>query len=823
MLRDHLRSFWRGVVNNKLTTGINVAGLALGLAVFFALTFYVQREFSYDTQWRDAERIYVIAGQQEMLSGNSVPRVPLSFYVLGTHLLSRYPDAFEAYARNVRSQGAVVVDEKEYANKMLNYVEPGFLNLLQLDTVEGSLQAVFTDPHSIAISAQEAEIMFGQQSPLGRILTFNSQQNSPADYVIKAVYRVPAPSSLEFMNFLALLDSVASPLKNIDLDSWSRNSPAFADNYLKLNPGFSARQLEAELRAFMDENHYMDAGDNKTRFVFMPLRDVHLIPSSFNPGGGTDRLRILVAIGVMVLLISGCNFVMLGTLRSVDRMREVGIRKAVGSETRQLLRQCLFDVFVQALTAALLAVVLLELGLPVLQAHLGVNLALDFWHWRNLAQCLGIVAAFTLLSGFYPAVLMSRGQPAALLRNSSGAMVSSGTMLRRVLVGVQFAVVIGLLLASAVVRQQIEYTRNRDRGYSLENIMGVRINDRSVMAKTAAVANEFKQVPGVAGAAVGAMSPGMIIGATPTPFTHVAADGKSIEATLQTGGGVGAGYFGVMSVPLLAGREFSTDVEGVLPPGAQGEISNVLLNVAAIHALNFTTPKDAIDELITAELVGSDGQITHQSMRVIGVVADTQFASMMLPPRAEYYRFTATNIFIPIKFTPDADQAAVLNDLRGVWQQLVGDVAFLPLSPGLMEMNVLADEEFEARIVIGSTLLALVIALLGLYGLVEATVAKRVKEIGVRKVMGAGNTAIVALLLWQFSKPIVIANLVAWPLGFWGISRWLQRFPYQLDMGVIAGSALAASIVALLIAWLTISMMATRAASAKPVLALRYE
>jgi putative ABC transport system permease protein len=825
MLRDYLRSFWRMLRNNKFTSAINIGGLALGLAVFFALTLYVQREFSWDAQWEDADRIYAVAGRQERPSGNSVALVYFSYYVLGNHLQSTYPEAFEAYARLLRVQGSLIAADEEYSNYQVFYAEPDLLDILQLDVMEGSLQEVFADPRSIAISGKAAQILFGRQSALGQTLTFNSQQNSPADFTIKAVYRFPGPSSLDYMDFLALFSRDAAPVSNATPDSWSRTAGLFTDNYFKLRPGFSAAQLESELRAFMDENHYMETSDVKSRFVFLPLQDVHLAPSNFNPFDNVARLRILAGIGVLVLLISGCNFVMLATLRSLDRVREVGIRKAMGAETGQLLRQYLVDVVLQTLMAATLAIMLLELALPWLQARLNLAIDIELSTWGNLGQGLFIVLIFALLSGIYPALLMSRGQPATLLRNNGSTLMTSGNGLRKFLVGIQFAIVIGLLLASTVLRQQIDYTRNRDRGYNLEHVIGLRFA-LDIKDLSATLVSEFKRVPGVAGAAVGGESPGIITSSSPSRVMRTALDGSLIEAALQEGS-MGADYFNVMSIPILAGREFSAEIEGASPISNDEQnstrTSNILLNFSALNALGFRAADEAIGSLLTKEISDSDGQPARQDMRVIGVVADTQFASLMLPPVAKFYDFSPTNTFITIRFEPEADQAATTQQLRAIWQQIAGAISFLPLSSSTMEGNTLYQEELEANIVTGSTLLALVIALLGLYGLVEATVNKRTKEIGVRKALGASRESIVALLLWQFSKPVIAANLIAWPRGLWGVMRWLQRFPYQLDLGVILSLALATSLAALGIAWLTIAILATRAASVRPVRALRYE
>ncbi|MDR2213855.1 MAG: ABC transporter permease, partial [Pseudomonadales bacterium] len=731
MLRDYLRSFWRMLRNNKFTSAINIGGLALGLAVFFALTFYVQREFSWDAQWEGAERIYTIMGQRESPNGNSPPAQIIVPYVLGTSLQNRNPEAFEVFARTLRTSGAIEVDGEQYSTHLLDYAEPTLLDLVQLETLEGSLQAVFENPRFIAISADAAAELFGNQSPLDHTLSINARQGGSADFTIKAVYRVPEPSVLNELELLALLDPGALPDPTKILDSWDMNaSLLYVTNYFKLRPGFSASELESELRVFMDENNYMNPGIVRVRFTFMPLRDLHLLPSLFEPGDGDTAglLHAFAAIGALVLLISGCNFVMLATLRSLDRVREVGIRKVMGAETGQLLRQYLLDVLLQTLMAALFACVLLEISLPWLQTKLGVPLALDLFSWRNLAQGVFVLLVFALLSGIYPAILMSRGKPVQLLRNSASSLVSTGNTLRRLLVGIQFAIVIALLLASAVLWLQIDYTRNRSRGYDMDNVMLVRTSGPEITQKMSTVLDEFNRVPGVAEAATGSasVSPGVIAIVTPVSATYTADDGQVVNGSMQSAG-IGAGYFRVMAVPLLAGREFSTEIEGTVPEisaeQAAADVINIVLNLAATREMGFASPATALDRLIK---VGS------QQARIIGVVADTQFSSVLLPPQPQYYRYSQGSQ-LAIRLEPNADRTAVIADLQAIWTAIVGAVPFEPLSADMLEPNMLASEESKAQIITGSTILALIIALLGLYGLVEATVNKRTKEIGVRK------------------------------------------------------------------------------------------
>ncbi len=856
MLADYLRSFWRGVLRNKVATLINVGGLALGLTVFFALSFYVDREFSWDSQWEGADRIYRAAGAQEGATGPAgAALLTQSPWVMGTYLQGANPDAFEVYARVYQTANAITFDRQDYPNFQRYLAEPSFLDLIQFDTVAGSLDKVFADPRSVAISEFLAKRIFGEASPLGKTLTlgasqnfFNSQPSGNPDYVIKAVFKLPQPTTLEGIALLGVLEPTALPQANVTLDQWMGQpipppqpgqpppaqpaQPLQVTHYFRVREGVDVAAIGQGLRAFMDENGYMSFGTAKTRYVFQKLQDVHLMSSPFAPADNVQRLLIYAAIGVLVLAISGCNFVMLATLRLVDRLREVGVRKSLGGGAGQLMWQYLLDAFFHTLAAAALAVLFLVLAFPKLATMFELPIQLDLLTPRNLGLCLLMIVAFTLVSSAYPAWMTSHGKPGPLLRNG-GAVVGTGTGLRKLLVGIQFAIVVVLLLATAVVRQQIDYTRGRDPGYNVDGVLAVNISSFDALPRTSAIVAEFRKLPSVAAASVGGMSPGVIM-ITPPTRLKATVDGEVREAGIQQLS-TSAEYFKVMSIRILAGREFSDELDapptpapGAPPqapplPGTPLPEGRIILNESAARLLGFT-PEEAIEQLLDSESsAGPNGQTRTQPLRIIGVVADTQFSSALLPPEPQYYRYSATNTMLAVKPVPGADAAAVTEDMRAAWDSVVPGTTFVIQDFAARTAFQLRREEFEADIISGSTLLAIVIALLGLYGLVAATVLKRVKEIGVRKVMGAERSAIVTLFLVQFSKPIVVANVLAWPFGYWAIKQWLERFPYQLDTPVILLSSLGASLIALLIAWLTVGVMAARASSVKPVVALRYE
>jgi putative ABC transport system permease protein len=841
MWSDNLRASWRGVLRNKATTAINVGGLALGLAVFFGLSFYVQREFSWDKHWQDAERIYRLVGRVETQTGSFNINLSDAPYVLGTSLQTQQTDAIETYARTLRVQSTIIREGEEFPNRSYTRVEPAFFEMFPLEFTAGSLQEVIAEPRAIAISARAAEKLYAKQSPLGLTLTLRSQEAGNEDFIVKAVYREPEPSVFGETQLLALLDPTALPNPRASVDLWEpdappkpgetpttatpQRTPLTVSHYMKLREGVDANKLESALRSFMDDNKLMDYGTQKTRYDIQLLSDAHLEASPFLPGDNIQRLWTFAAVGVLVLLISGCNFVMLATLRMVDRMRAVGIRKTLGGGAGQLLRFYLVDAFLHTLVAATLALALLELVVPTLRAQLQVPFDPQPLSARNLGWTLLLVLSFTALSSGYPAWLLAKGKPSYLLRNGSGAVLGTGNTLRKILVMLQFAIVVVLLLATAVVQRQMAYTQNRDRGYSMENVVALRLRG-DLISKVPALIDEFSRVPGVELAATGSASPGTFRVFTPPKVKALAPDGSSREAEIP-GVGVGAGYFKALSAKLLAGREFSVELDTPPNPTSnpvpQPTNYNIVINEAGMRALGFASPEAILQQQLTVDRKMQDGTTIQDTLRVVGVLADMQLTSMLSPPTVEYYVYVPQNRFIAVKLEADAKLATVKPELERVWDSIMTDAAFTPLEGPSLTGPALEREELEASILTGSAVLALVIALMGLYGLVGATVAKRVREIGLRKAMGANSSSIVGLFLWQFSKPIMLANLLAWPLGLWAVQQWLQRFPYQLNLNQILLAALAASVLALLIAWLTVALLTAKAANTKPAQSLKYE
>ncbi|MGV3590352.1 MAG: ABC transporter permease, partial [Gammaproteobacteria bacterium] len=371
-------------------------------------------------------------------------------------------------------------------------------------------------------------------------------------------------------------------------------------------------------------------------------------------------------------------------------------RKSVGGGAPQLMGQYLLDAFLHTLVASIFAIAFLALAFPKLAPMLELPAELDLVTPRNLGLCLALVVLFTLLSSFYPAWLTAQAKPAPLLRNGAGAVVGTGTQLRKLLVGIQFAIVVVLLLASGVVHQQIEYTRTRDPGYSLDNVIASRVGIIQGVDTMRTLITELNRLPGVDVAAAGSVSPGTIMISSGNPVTYTDAEGRVREGAIQ-GAGIGPNYMRAMSVRILAGREFTAEDEPpTYDPNAPPTTGKVVLNEAAARALGFATPDAALDQLIESQVsMGTQGT-RKNTMRVIGVVADTQFSSAMLPPVAQYYTFSLQNGFLAVKLQPGADRVTVTEAVETIWEDVISR-PFQAADEALMTGFQLRREELEAR------------------------------------------------------------------------------------------------------------------------------
>jgi putative ABC transport system permease protein len=608
--------------------------------------------------------------------------------------------------------------------------------------------------------------------------------------------------------------------------------------YLTLKPGTDPADIERQLPAWEKRNikiekfgdELYDAGEEQD-WHLARVEDVHLGEAqngAMRPGNDRTTIVTFAVIAVLILAMACVNFTNLATARASQRAREVALRKVLGASRRQLVTQFIGESVLVASIAMLLALALTEVALPPLSNFLDADLKLAYFGMDGLLlPVLLLVAIVGAAGGVYPAFYLSRFQPAQVLKaNKSSAEPAGSGRLRNVLVVGQFAVSIGLIICTAIVYAQTGYARSADPGYNREGLIQVtNIGRRQVAPLADTIVEEMKRVEGVV--AVGRS--GIGIATSDSSNTGVQAPGLPEPVTIGQYG-VDTGFFEAMGIKLLAGRLFDENRpadETTTPLGDDPAWSRALaargvaivINELAAKRMGFKSPADAVGK--TVKVAWLEAEYGLVPTTIIGVVRDSRFRSIRDPIDPIMFRYDKNGAGTLLIRYSDADPQAVRGRTEAVWKRLVPEV---PYDGEYSEdiINELYDaEESRAKTFAGFALLAVVVACLGLFGLAAFTAERRTKEIGIRKVLGARARDIVRLLAWQFSKPVIVANIIAWPAAWWVMREWLNGFDARISLSpvpfILAGG------LALAIALGTIAGHALKVARSNPIHALRYE
>ena len=621
------------------------------------------------------------------------------------------------------------------------------------------------------------------------------------------------------------LIALSTPLKNIDRtrDQWGWN---WIDTYVRLAPGTDVKRVEAALPDFLRRNNPNSGNDeasgDRTILSLQNLRQVHTSPLNDDEGTSMTIISGLVALALVILGIAGINFVNLATARATMRAREVAMRKTLGASRRLLVLQFLGESLLLTFTAGLLAVAAVEMLLPAFQAVMSVTIEPAY---RGLPVMVAIAAAalaliLGVLGGVYPALVLSGFRPAHVLRGGSKGNAGTGGRLRAILVVAQFAVAIALTVATLVVLQQTRYASSQRLGFDKDNVVLLRgVDNPSVLPKMQALKQRLAADPGVVAVAGAPWVPSDA--SETTSGYRRTDDGQGAAITIRTDY-VDFGYFEALGARLLAGRtfdeKFGTDVP-VSPPEGQvveGRTAATVLSLSAVRQLGWGDAASALGR--TLIFPKDEGDLT---LIVVGVVEDLQYRTARDRTVATVYQADPEQTGTLMVRVRPAAAPAVLNRIDGIWTDLVPDV---PVRRQFLDERIdrlYTLEMRQGQLFAAFAGLAVIIACLGLFGLASFTAERRTKEIGIRKVLGASVPDLVRLLVWQFSRPVLIANLIAWPVAWYGLSRWLENFAYRVDLNPLL--FLSAGAGALVIAWATVAGHAARVAMEKPVRALRYE
>lgn len=828
MFKNYLAVAIRNLVGHKLYSAINIIGLAVGLAACVMIALFVRDELSYDKQWAKADNIYrlhttfSLPGREPMVTIRSPGPAKQA-------ILDYFPEDIEATAR-IRSLFPVLRVGDQVISERIHWVDPEFADLFDFKVVAGDMKEALADKASIAVSQTFAERLFGREDPIGQVFNVNMYEID-RDYKVAAVYEdLPHNTILEVQAMVAI-DEADFENQTWEFAQWYSTN---AYMFFELKEGASIETINARTSAFLDQAIEIDpsagAFTKASEFMSMSgqkLTDIQLHPmgptgSEMKPTGSMANVIIFVAIAGLILLIACINFMNLATAKSTQRAREVALRKVLGAHRGQLIAQFLGESILLAFIGLGLGIVLVELLVGPFGNFLGKELALDYTDGLTITILGGLIAVVGAVGGIYPALVLSGFLPARVLKANKSAETSGSAALRNALVIVQFAISIGLIIATSAVYGQRLYATTMDPGFDKENVLVVHNLARTAMqGKHEALRQEVAKLPGVE----------MVSLAVDTPVNgnssniNIQREGDDPSQTMLIGRQiVDHEFFELYGVEVLAGRTYSRDretdgrptVEGV--PEDQPLFGTIVINEAAARRFGYGSPENAVGQ----RLVLGVARNRNATMEVIGVIRDMQFQSLRRPMRPEVYmldvRFPRN---LSVKFSGEA--APIVSRIEAIWKEMGPTVPFRHTFIDERLASEFEQEEQQSVLLAVFAGLAVVIACLGLYGLASFTAERRTKEIGIRKVMGASVFDIVRLLIWQFSKPVLVANLIAWPVVVYGVIQWLETFPYRLGFSWIAVFCVVAALIALSIAWATVGGNAARVARSNPITALRYE
>lgn len=793
MLKNYLKIAWRNLLKYKGYSFINVLGLAVGVAACVLIFRYVSHELSYDKFHDNSDRIYRVTYDTPKRHVAVTPSV-------ASPMLQRtFPEvqagvrifAAGLFSPVVLQHGKNVFEESSFA-----YADSSFFDVFSFKVLAGDSKKALTRPNTMVISSDLARKYFGSENPVGRTLLLNNEQ----EYEVTAVIEeMPSNSHFQF----DIITSLTSIQGWDQLTDEEMRGQQFL-TYVILREGVSASELEQKINAYA---HQRFPEERESEFRLLPLTDIHLYSNLYaevQPQGDIRYVMAASAIAILILIIACINYMNLATARSARRSREVGIRKVLGSDRRNLIGQFYGESALLVGLALLLAMFLVELFLPLFNQMTGQWLEAGYSDPGLWGMLILTGVSVTFLAGSYPAVVLSGFNPASVLKGT-GTLDEGNVNLRKTLVVFQFAVSIFLIVGTLVIYQQVNFIQDKELGFKKDNVIAL-TSYNEVESRFEAFKSELMQNPGVENVTMASDTPVDIVAGF-----SIDVEGVEEDPNLVINGLVVHPEFNqTMNIDILAGRDLRPGDYTAVNPEEEEPVFAFLVNEAAVRTFG----------LEPEEIVGRKASMDERNGIVVGVVEDFHFAPLHreIEPLVIFPQ-TGFNKLL-VSFLSD-NTRQTLEQTREVWQSLF---------PALPFEYEFLDQEYDAlyrqeqrvgNIFSSFAFLAIFVASLGLFGLASYMVEQRTKEIGVRKVFGATIADIVGLFSRDFVLLVLIGFALVVPVSWYVMSQWLQGFAYRITIGadifLLAGGA------ALVIALLTVAWQSIKAAVANPVDSLKSE
>jgi putative ABC transport system permease protein len=792
MFWNYVKIAWRNIKRYKGYSFINIFGLAVGLACCILILLWVQDELSYDRFHTNAENLYRIVTEFHKTE-------PVTHYwpvcaPLAPAIKNEYPEITKATRFTQLRRGQLVkYADKNFLEPRICLTDPDFFSMFTFIFLEGDPQTALSEPNSIVLLESASTKYFGDENPIGKVLNINKRH----DFIVTGVLEeIPENSTLQFDFLLPFIRIEDFEQAWAVLDNWSLSGFA---TYVQLEKMASSEDLENKIAYYL-KKHVPESEDV---IYLQRFEDIHLYSShiqfSLEGQGDITYVFIFSLIALLVLIIASINFMNLATARSATRAREVGLRKVVGAKRSQLVRQFFFESMGMVFLSLALAVVLVELFLPVFANLSGKNLILDFSSHIHIVLAIVIMTLLTgFLSGIYPALFLSSLRPIKVLKGKLKTE-GRGILFRRILVVSQFSLSILLIICTIVVSRQIGYMQDKKLGLNREHVVYLPIRE-DLADKYETLKTELVKRAGVTNVTTSSSLPtsGVIL-----TTDKVSWEGKSPEDNIVLEvTSTGYDFVETFDMEMVEGRSFNKEF-------VTDEEEAVVINETAKKIIGLENP-------VGKQLIFGDAATT-----IIGVVKDYHFKSLhseieplLMAIVPSLYRY----VFIKLESN---DIPNTLAGIKSTWNTFFPDTPF-----EYHFLDEAYDKLYKSEQRMGTlfnyfTVLGILIACLGLFGLASFMAEKRTKEIGIRKVLGASISGVVLLLNKQFIRWVLIANLLSWPIAYYAMSKWLQGFAYRINLGI--WTFVLSATMALSIAVLTVSYQSLKAALANPSDSLRYE
>ena len=797
MLKNYLKTAIRNISKYKAFSFINLLGLAIGMACCILILLYVQDELSYDRFHENADRIYRVSREWFNEDGTSNLHLGQVAPPIGPLLLNDFPDIVEAVRLSTPGRMLVSHGDKHFLEENVIFAEENFFKVFTFPLVQGDPDTVLKDPFKVVITEEMATKYFGDDKPIGKTLKFENQIDAIVTGVVK---KAPTNSHFHF-DVIGSFASIEQMFGQRELQNWGSNNYA---TYLLMPENYPIQKLAVQMDGFM-ERHLGKQPFRRHALHLWRVTDIHLhshLDSEIEANSDIVYVYIFSAIAFFILLIACINFMNLSTARSSVRAREVGMRKVVGAHRMHLIRQFLSESILLALIALVIAVVLVKIALPLFSGFVDRDLSLSLTGDLGvLARLLLIALIVGIVAGSYPAVFLSSFRPVAVLKGTQGPS-ARGSIFRTVLVVFQFAISIILIISVGTVYKQLVYSWTKQLGFNQEQVVVLPTND-IIRSRYESIRTQLLSLPDVINVAASKRVPsGRLLDSSSARLIS----GTSVQpvnfrlASMR----IDYDFIPTYEIEMAAGRtfsrEFSTDTQEAF-----------IINETAAQKIGWT-PEEA---------VGQSFQYGSRKGKIVGVVKDFHFESIHQMISPIVFEIDPSNYGqISVRLRPE-NIPQTMAAIENMWSEYRRNYPFDYYFIDERFDQLYQSEEKLAQIFGVFSILAILIACLGLYGMASFTAEKRTKEIGIRKALGAPVGNIMFLLSKEFTKWVLVANVIAWPVAYLVMRRWLHSFAYRIDIGIEL--FLIAGVMAFWISILTISFQVIRAALNDPADALRYE